>query len=70
MQWALPQVDIYIGMLSPFSASLNFTVATTRSNATGGRLYRHSEPNGGPRFGSAKHRFHRDEVQVQEEYLL
>lgn len=47
----LPQVDIYIGELSPFGAALNFTVGSSRSNACGQRTYRHSKPNGGPEFG-------------------
>ncbi|CAM9127974.1 unnamed protein product, partial [Hapterophycus canaliculatus] len=50
-QWVLPQVDIYIGELSPFGATLNFTNCSSRSNASGRRIHRHSKPNGGSNFG-------------------
>lgn len=49
-QWVLPQVDIYVGELSPFSEALNFTISSSRSNASGKRIHRHSKPNGGPTF--------------------
>lgn len=50
-QWVLPQVDIYIGELSPFGATLTFTTCSSRSNASGRRIHRHSKPNGGSTFG-------------------
>lgn len=72
-QWVLPQVDIYVGELSPFGASLNFTDGSSRSNASGKRIYRHSKPNGGPTFGVVDessgdedpNHVERDEVQVR-----
>lgn len=73
-QWVLPQVDLYIGDLSPFGESLNFTAGSSRSNASGLRIYRHSKPNGGPTFGVVdesngdedQDHVERDEVQVSE----
>lgn len=47
----LPQVDIYIGELSPFGATLKFILTSSRSSASGQRIHRHSKPNGGPEFG-------------------
>lgn len=72
-QWVLPQVDIYIGELSPFGASISFTACSSRSNASGRRIYRHSKPNGGPTFGvvdesteeDEETHAERDEVQVK-----
>lgn len=71
-QWVLPQVDIYVGDLSPFGVSLSFTTCSSRSNASGKRVYRHSKPNGGPTFGVVDESsrsedpklVERDEVQV------
>ena len=71
-QWVLPQVDIYVGNLSPFGESLHFTIGSSRSNASGKRIYRYSKPNGGPTFGAVdesnrdedQSRSERDEVQV------
>lgn len=73
-QWVLPQVDIYVGDLSPFGESLNFTIGSSRSNASGNRMFRHSKPNGGPTFGVADEPIgdedanhdERDEVQASE----
>lgn len=50
-QWVLPQVDIYVGELSPYGAALNFTTCSSRSNASGRRIHRHSKANGGSTFG-------------------
>lgn len=71
-QWVLPQVDIYVGDLSPFGVSLNFTTCSSRSNASGKRVHRYSKPNGGPTFGVVDEpnkgedpdHGERDEVQV------
>lgn len=52
-QWALPQVDVYVGVLAPFRASITFTEGSSRSNVAGRRLLRHSKPNGGSAFGVA-----------------
>lgn len=73
-QWILPQVDIYIGELSPFGESLKFTTGSSRSNASGKQIFRYSEPNGGPTFGVVKEsnrdedssHVEREEVQVRE----
>eukprot|EP00752_Nemacystus_decipiens_P007665 g6853.t1 len=43
-QWVLPQVDIYVGNLSPFGESLNFAIGSSRSNASGKRIYRFEDP--------------------------
>lgn len=51
MQWALPQVDIYVSLLTPFASSLHFIEGSSRSVAPGRRLHRHSKPNGGEAFG-------------------
>ncbi len=72
-QWVLPQVDIYIGELSPFGASISFTTSSSRSNASGRSTYRHSKPNGGPTFGvvdestaeDEQTHVEREEVQVK-----
>ncbi|CAM9191404.1 unnamed protein product, partial [Ectocarpus sp. 13 AM-2016] len=50
-QWVMPQVDIYVGELSPFGSSVRFATASSRSNASGRFIHRHSTPNGGPTFG-------------------
>ena len=74
----LPQVDIYVGELSPFGESLSFAMGSSRSNASGNRIFRHSKPNGGPTFGvvaetnggeDANHA-EDDETQVSEEGWL
>lgn len=52
-QWALPQVDIYVGLLESFASSLHIVQASSRSIATGRRVYRHSKPNAGDAFGVA-----------------
>lgn len=50
-QWALPQVDVYVGLLARFASSLHFIEGSSRSVAAGRRLHRHSKPNGGEAFG-------------------
>lgn len=72
-QWALPQVDIYVGLLTPFASSLYVCDGSSRSKAAGRRLYRHSEPNGGAAFGVSDDAadeedsgpLHREEAQVR-----
>ncbi|CAM9700903.1 unnamed protein product, partial [Discosporangium mesarthrocarpum] len=51
LQWAMPQVDIYVGLLRPFAASLFYVETSSRSSVRGRRLYRHSPPNGGYKVG-------------------
>lgn len=50
-QWALPQVDVYVGLLAPFASSLHFVAGSSRSAAAGRRVHRHSQANGGEAFG-------------------
>ena len=77
-QWVLPQVDIYIGELSPFGASINFTAGSSRSNAVGKCIFRHSKRNGGATFGVVDEPAdgdegtcdEQDEVQVDLWWLL
>lgn len=72
-QWVMPQVDIYVGQLSPFGNSVKFATASSRSNASGRCIHRHSKPNGGPTFGVVEDSgaeddsqdVEKDEVQVE-----
>lgn len=47
IQWALPQADVYVGLLTPFSSSLRFVAGSSRSTASGKSLHRDSKSNRG-----------------------